>query len=172
MKALMTLLLLVSASVSFAQTDPTPSEAIKALNFMTGTWKGVQKFVTGGDPMEANVLDETKPVVSSRFLEEALSVDLKGKKSDTRHLMTYDPKSKTYKAWWFNDTRAGATEFEGTFDGTRLIMASKPIPGPGGREVILKVTYEKVAGDKLGYGLEMKQGEDWIKLFHTEYSRA
>ena len=169
MKPLLTLLAIVSTSLCFAQAPTKAAEAMKAVDFLSGTWKGTQKF---NNSMEATVRAETKLVVSGRFLEEALSVDLKGKKSDTRHLLTYDPKTSTYKAWWFNDTRPDATAFEGKLDGDKLILNSKPMPGPGGQEITLRVTYEKLAKDQLGYGLEMTQGEDWVQLFHTTYSRA
>lgn len=173
MKAVLTTILFLSTALAMAQAPKTSAEGMKAIDFLAGTWKGTQKFnPMGGAAMEASVVNETKAVVGGRFFEEALAVDLNGKKSDTRHLTTYDPKSGTYKAWWFNDTRASATEFEGKLEGDKLSMVSKPVPGPGGAEVTLKVTYQKLPNDSFSYGLEMKQGENWVQLFVTVYARA
>lgn len=170
MKAFASILVLAVCALAGAQ-NPSNADAMKSIGFLAGKWTGVQKFNTGGAPMEAKVLNDTRVAVSGKFLEESLAVDLNGKKSDTVHLTTYDAKAGLYRAWWFNDTRSQATEFSGKLEGDKLVLTSNAFPGPGGQEVTLRVTYAKTA-DGFAYGLEMKRGEEWTALFETRYVKA
>lgn len=169
MKTLLSCLFIATSLVAGAQThDLKPAEAIKNLAFMTGTWVGKQDFNTGGDPMVGEATNHIEEAIGGRYIEEHLSTALPGRKpSDTRHFLTYDPKTSTFKAWWFNDTSVAPMELEGTLTGTKLELTSKPTAGGA----VLKATYEGTGKDKLVYKLEMKQEDKWQLLFTTTYSR-
>lgn len=160
---------LAASIVGFAPQqghDLKPAEAIKNMSFLLGNWKGKQNFNNPQGPMVATVEARIKMSIGDRFVEEAISGVVEGgRKFETRHFMSYDANTKKYKAWWFNDTSYGPQEYEGDMVGNKLVMSSK-----GGRAE-LRVTYEKISDKELGYWLEMKQGEDWVQLFKTVYSK-
>ena len=104
-------------------------------------------------------------------LYQALNVTMpSGRKSDTRHFMTFDPADGKYHAWWFNGSSYSVMEFSGDFDGKNLVMTSKPIK-MGDTVNTFRVTYEKL-DNGYGYGLEfMNMDTPWTKQFHTVYTK-
>lgn len=146
-----------------------PAEALKQLDFMQGEWVGKQDFnVPGGEKMVGDATNSIKSIIGERYVEERLSTTLPGRApTDTRHITTYDPKSETFKSWWFNDTTVAPSEFEGKVDGKKLEMTSKP----SASGAVMRVTYQSAEAEKLVYKLEMKQGESWMLLFTTTYQR-
>lgn len=164
------LLLLLLPTLSFAQTHDIPAaEAMKALEFMKGSWVGTQEFNTGAAAMVGDATNKIEEAIGGRYLEERLSTTLPGRKpTDTRHLVTFDPKSGTYRAWWFNDTSVAPQEFEGKLEGGKLVLTSKPTASGA----VLRATYEAPAANKLTFKLEMKQGENWQLLFTSAYGKS
>lgn len=146
-----------------------PAEALKQLDFMKGEWIGKQDFnVPGGDKMVGDATNSIESIIGERYIEERLTTTLPGRATtDTRHITTYDPKSETFKSWWFNDTTVAPSEFEGKVAGKKLEMTSKP----SASGAVMRVTYQAPDAEKLIYKLEMKQGETWILLFTTAYQR-
>lgn len=138
---------------------------------MEGEWNGKQTFMTQGAPMTATVTATVHFAIGGRYLEEALISTVEGRKpTDTRHFTTYDPDSKTYRAWWFNDSSRGALEMEGAFEGNKLILTSKPTK-MGDSSTVLRATYEKISDSQFGYRLELKRPDSWLQLFETVYQR-
>lgn len=169
------LILLIAAScAAFAQGhDTKPAEALKKLGFMMGDWKGKQDFNTGGAAMVGEATNKISEAIGGRYVEERLSTALPGRPaSDTRHFITFDPKSATYKAWWFNDSSVGAMELEGTVTGNKLVLLSKPTVTGNGQSSVMRATYESPAEGQLVYKLELKQGEGWQLLFTTTYKKG
>ena len=93
------------------------------------------------------------------------------KPSDTRHLVTFDPKSKTYRAWWFNDSSVGPMELEGTLSGNKLVLLSKPTLTGNGKMSEFRATYDGSTARRLIYTLELKNGETWQLLFTSKYEK-
>lgn len=140
---------------------------------MAGEWRGSQTFNTGGAPMSGDAVDHVGKAIGGRYIEERLSTTLPGRKpSDTRHLLTYDPTQKHFRAWWFNDSSVGAMELAGDLDGSKLVLVSKPTDTGSPAPVVFRATYERVDGSHLGYKLEIQTGDTWRELFHTVYSRV
>jgi len=76
--------------------------------------------------------------------------------SDTRHFMTYDADTKTFKAWWFNDSSVGAMELEGTVEGDKLVLLSKPT-NTGGRHRSVAIAGRLQSSlTALGYSVSLK----------------
>ena len=150
-----------------------PAEALKKLEFMKGEWSGVQNFnpeVGASAPGQAK--NTISDAIGARYLCEMLSTTLPGRKpTDTRHFITFDSKSQVFKAWWFTDTSVGPMEFEGSVDGTKLVLLNKPIPTATGPGTTLRATYENASPDKLTYTVEMKTQAGWTRLFTTSYSK-
>jgi Protein of unknown function (DUF1579) len=136
---------------------------------MKGDWTGKQNFDTGGGPpMVGDASDRVEIGIAGKYLCEMLSTTMPGRKpTDTRHFISYDKQSGKYSAWWFNDTATRPTEFTGDVSGNKLVLTSNSAgPGPA-----LRATYEGPSDGTLTFLLEMKQGEIWVKLFLTTYSR-
>jgi hypothetical protein len=170
MKFLVCFLFSVSGALAFGQhQDVQPADALNKLSFMQGDWAGKQDFNTNGEPaMVGDATDRIAPGIANKYLCETLSTTLPGRKpTDTRHFVSFDAKTGKYKAWWFNDTSYHPTELTGDLAGNKLVlMSDSSAPGP-----VLRATYESPSADKLTFLLEMKNGENWTRLFLTTYSK-
>jgi len=155
--------------LALTQTHDIPvAEAMKGLAFMKGEWVGKQDFNTGGAPMIGEATNRIEEAIGGRYLEERLSTTLPGRKpTDTRHLLTFDPKSGAYRAWWFNDTSVAPQEFEGKLEGGTLTLLSKPTASGA----IMRATYRSPEPKTLVFKLEMKMNEDWQLLFTSTYKK-
>lgn len=173
MKTLFSALILFFSSTIHAQGhDVQPADAMKAIAFLKGNWVGKQDFNTGGAPMVGEATNRVEEAIGGRYLEEHLSTTLPGRKpSDTRHFLTYDPKAGVYRAWWFNDSSAGAMELEGTLSGKKLTLTSKPTLTGNGQTSVMRVTYDCSSDSKLVYTLELKEADNWRLLFTSTYSK-
>jgi len=179
MKVFSIALLMVAASLSLAGghgrqghnfQNPTP---LKGMEYLIGDWAGTQKFVPAGDgPTEGAATAHISKAIANRYIEERLSTKIIGRKaSDTRHFMIYDSKAGKYRAWWFNDTAVGPTEFAGDAHGNQIVLESIPKatgPGPG---TTLRATYTKLSATKYSLKLEVHLEDHWRELFTTTYKK-
>ncbi len=165
--ALLTFLLTVACVLAQSGHDLQPVEAMKALAFMEGDWKGRHIF-NAPTPTELDVKASIHAAVGGRYLEDVFVTTREdGTKSDVRHLLTFDPAIQKFRAWWFNNTSLGPTELVGEFSNGKLILESKA--GQSGPPV--RGTYEKVSDTQLGYKVEAKMGEQWRELLHTVFTK-
>ena len=151
------------------QSTVQPADALAKLAFMQGDWMGKQDFnMQGGPAMVGDASDRIEMGIAGKYLCEMLSTTLPGRKpTDTRHFISYDAKAQKYTAWWFNDTSYHPTALTGDLAGNKLVlMSDASAPGP-----VLRATYESPSADKLTYLLEMKNGDNWTRLFLTTYLR-
>jgi hypothetical protein len=170
MKFIVIFLTICAAAVSFAQqAAPSAADPLSSLSFMNGDWTGKQNFNNPGGPaMAGDATDRVEIGIGGRYLCEMLSTTMPGRNpTDTRHFISYDKQSGKYAAWWFIDTGTRPTEFTGELTTNKLVLTSNSSgPGP-----VLRATYESPSENTLTYLLEMKQGETWVRLFLTTYSR-
>ncbi len=170
MKFLVCFLFLVSGALALGQQpNVQPADALAKLSFMQGDWAGKQDFDTGGGPaMVGDATDRVELGIANKYLCEMLSTTLPNRKpTDTRHFISYDAKSQKYTAWWFNDTSYHPSQLTGDLTGNKLVLMTDPsAPGP-----VLRATYESPTPDKLTFLLEMKNGDNWTRLFLTTYSK-
>ncbi len=173
MKLVLSALFFATSLAAFTQGhDVRPADSMKAVAFLKGDWVGKQDFNTGGAPMVGDATNNIEEAIGGRYLEERLSTTLPGRKpSDTRHFLTFDPKAGLYRAWWFNDSSAGAMELEGTLSGKKLTLTSKPTMTGNGQSSVMRAIYDGSASSKLVFTLELKNGESWQLLFTTTYSK-
>ena len=158
-----------AVAVALQTHDLKHAEALKQLEFMKGAWSGQQVFDTQGGPeMKGAAKNTIDDAIGGRYLCEMLSTTLPGRKpTDTRHFITFDPKSQSYKAWWYTDTSVGPMEFEGKLTNGTLVLLSKPTA----TGAILKASYATPAASTLTYTLEMKTESGWQRLFVTTYKK-
>jgi hypothetical protein len=170
MKLLVCTLFLVGGALAFAQQpNVQAADALAKLSFMQGDWAGKQDFDTGGGPaMVGDATDRIEMGIANKYLCEMLSTTLPNRKpTDTRHFISYDAKTQKYTAWWFNDTSYHPSQLTGDLTGNKLVLMTDPsAPGP-----VLRATYENPTPDKLTFLLEMKNGDNWTRLFLTTYSK-
>jgi hypothetical protein len=170
MKFLVCILFAVSGVLaSGQQQEIQPADALNKLSFMQGDWAGKQDFDTDSEPaMVGDASDRIEMGVANKYLCETLSTTLAGRKpTDTRHFISYDKQTQKYTAWWFNDTSYHPTQLAGEVTGNKLVLISdSSAPGP-----LLRATYESPSSGKLTFLLEMKNGENWTRLFLTTYSK-
>jgi hypothetical protein len=170
MKFLVCFLFTVSGALALAQQPGMqPADALNKLSFMQGDWTGKQDFETGGGPaMVGDATDRIELGIAGKYLCETLSTTLPGRKpTDTRHFISYDRQTQKYTAWWFNDTSYHPTQLTGDLAGNKLVlMSDASAPGP-----VLRASYENPTADKLTFLLEMKNGDNWTRLFLTTYTK-
>jgi hypothetical protein len=151
------------------QPSVQPVDALGKLSFMQGDWVGKQDFNTNGEPaMVGDATDRVELGIANKYICEMLSTTLPGRKpTDTRHFISYDVKAQKFTAWWFNDTSYHPTALTGDLTGNKLVlMSDAAAAGP-----VLRATYESPSADKLTFLLEMKNGDNWTKLFLTTYAK-
>ena len=168
MKLFICFLVVCAAAMSYGQQQaPAATDPLNSLSFMKGDWAGKQNFNNPDGPsMAGYASDRVEIGIGGKYLCEMLSTTMPGRKpTDTRHFISYDKQSGKYTAWWFNDTGTRPTEFTGDLSGNKLVLTSNSA-GP-----VLRATYESPSENTLTFLLEMKQGETWVKLFLTTYSR-
>ena len=167
MKLVVFFLTVCAAAMTYSQQPAPASDPLNSLSFMKGDWAGKQKFNNPGGPaMAGDATDRVEIGIGGRYLCEMLSTTMPGRNpTDTRHFISYDKASGKYAAWWFNDTGTRPTELTGELSGNKLVLTSSS-SGP-----VLRATYESPSENTLTYLLEMKQGDTWVKLFLTTYSR-
>jgi hypothetical protein len=160
----------MSGSLAYSQQQSVqPADALGKLSFMQGDWAGKQDFDTGGGPaMVSDATDRVELGIANKYICEMLSTTLPGRKpTDTRHFISFDAKTQKYTAWWFNDTSYHPTALTGDLTGNKLVLMSDPAaPGP-----LLRATYENPSASTLTYMVEMKNGDNWTKLFLTTYTK-
>ena len=170
MKRIACLLFACSSAIAIAQQGATPApNPLDNLSFMQGDWSGKQNFNNEGGPaMVGDATDRIEIGIAGKYLCEMLSTTLPGRKpTDTRHFISYDKQSGKYTAWWFNDTSTHPSELTGDLTGNKLVLLSSSSgPGP-----LLRATYESPSVNTLTFLLEMKQGDNWTKLFLTTYAK-
>jgi len=169
MRLFMCLLFVASGVVAMAQPAATQADGLSKLAWMRGDWAGHQDFnMQGGQAMVGDATDRIDVGIAGKYLCEMLSTTLPGRKAtDTRHFISYDPKTNLYTAWWFNDTSIRPMELSGELTGNKLVLTSNPAAaGP-----LLRATYENPPDGTLTFLLEMKTGESWTKLFLTTYAK-
>jgi hypothetical protein len=170
MNRIVCLLLACTSAFAVAQQAATPPpNPLDKLAFMQGDWSGKQDFNTSGVPdIVVDAVDHVEIGIAGKYLCEMLSTAMPGRKpTDTRHFISYDKQSGKYTAWWFNDTSTHPSELTGDVSGNKLVLLSSSSgPGP-----VLRATYESPSANTLTFLLEMKQGENWTKLFLTTYSK-
>ena len=170
MKTTLSALLIAIDSISFAQGHGKEGPLqLKSLDFLIGNWSGKQNFNNPGAPMVGDITVKVH-AFGGRYLQEELSTTLPGRKpTETHHFISFDAKTNTFNAWWFNDTSSTPTHLEGTLTGNILVMLSKPT---NPNAPVMKATYEKVSDTAINYKLEMKAGDAWQELFHNDYKKS
>jgi hypothetical protein len=170
MRFLVCFLVMLGGLPAFGQQHPQPpAEGLNDLSFMEGDWAGQQVFNTnGGAAMAGDATDNISICIEGKYLCEMLSTTLPSRKpTDTRHFISWDKQTGKYTAWWFNDTSVRPMELSGELSGHKLVLLSDgSAPGP-----VLRATYELTPDAKLTFLLEMKQGDSWMKLFLSAYSK-
>jgi len=170
MKHIVSFLMICAGAFAGAQQPAAKApNPLDNLSFMQGDWSGKQNFETNGGPaMVGDATDRIDLCIAGRYVCEMLSTTLPGRKpTDTRHFISFDKQSGKYTAWWFNDTSTHPSELTGDLSGNKLVLLSSASgPGP-----VLRATYESPSVNTLTFLLEMKQGDNWTKLFLTTYSK-
>lgn len=83
---------------------------------------------------------------------------------------TYDPNSKSYLVWWFSNSSPHPMETSGNFDGTKLVLVSKPFRDPMGVNNF-RITFDSNLKNSPNYRMEMKMGETWTPILESTFTK-
>lgn len=153
---------------AFAQAESVPlSEEVQALSGLLGEWEGVMKMTIPGtsDPIDLKSTVSVK--LYGPYQETIYTMEMPGAPKFTGHqFLTYDSANKTYRSWGFDDNTNEPREESGTWDGKKLVMTSKPHGG-----TVTRTTFQPKGKNEISFLLEMKQGEEFVKLGDCIFKR-
>jgi hypothetical protein len=118
--------LIVAQSTAHAQ-EATP-DGLKALNHFVGSWNTTATNKTDGS--KTTVGESTNWILKDRFILGRESSQPDGVKS--LWLMTFEPESKTYPFWYFNNKGGLGAEWGSTWNGATKTLTGKATDTPPG----------------------------------------
>ncbi len=86
-------------------------------------------------------------------------------------MMGYDPKEKVYRIWAFAPHGPTPMEASGNFEGSKLVLTSKPMDFGMGTMAVVRMSFEPVSKGDVNYLMEVKMGEKWEKLEDGVYTK-
>jgi len=153
---------------------PPPPPELQKVAFMTGKWAGTMKiYGMGPNPSNGKASIVAKKTMDNRYIQadHVMSMGQMGK-MEGMHLLSFDPFKKAFVAFWFDSSSPGVMEMTGNFQGTSLIMISKPTSIPGMPEpMTMRSTYVKQSNTRYTFKLEHKQGDKWAPMITGEYRK-
>lgn len=173
--ALILLAVLALGSISFGQ-DPAalaPPKEMASLDWILGKWSGTHTFNDpGGKPSKSKAEIVFDRYLGKRFVRGTFTGSIAGMgKMEGVHLTTFDPQSKSWKGWWFDNFESGVMEVDGTLKNGVLSQTSKPIEMPGAGPQTFRSTYTRVDAKHLKFRLEVKTGDGWTTMMEGSYAK-
>lgn len=162
------------ASVASAQDMESmkpPAEVKANLGFFLGHWTGKVKMMMGGGADSNSVID-SEFALGDRYMQSKINYDLGGMQMKGLHMLTFDPDTKKYKAWWFDSSANGVLDMEGDLNGDTLVLTSKPTKMPGMGDMIMRTTWVKKSDTEIVFTLESKTGDSFSKLMEGTYKKG
>lgn len=160
---------------SKSQTPFAAPVEVKKLDFLAGNWSAEQKtYMPGSNTAQTSPASvRCQWILQGRFLSYRYQTSFPGMGDYQGQLLfTYDPEAKTYRSWWFDSMSAQVSASEGNFEGSKLIMVSKPEEVPGMGIVSMRTTFEPKPNKEVYFLLEMKMGEKWEKMLEADFKRS
>lgn len=160
---------------SKSQSSFAPPVEVKKLDFLAGSWSADQKVYMPGSTtaQTSSALVQCQWVLLGRFLSYRYQTSFPGMGDfQGQMLFTYDPETKSYRSWWFDSMSSQVSESEGNFEGSKLIMVSKPEEVPGMGLTSMRTTFELKPGKEVYFLLEMKTGEKWEKMLEADFNKS
>lgn len=156
------------------QMPPPPPELGK-IGFFTGKWTGSLKvYGMGQSPVACKATLLGKKTLDNRYIQTNHTMDMgKMGKMEGMHLISYDVFKKQFVAFWFDSSVPSVMEMSGNFQGTSLIMISKPTSVPGmPAPMIMRTTFTKKGNSQYDFKLESKDGEKWSPMIVGGYRKV
>jgi len=157
------------------QPSFAPPAEVKKLEFLAGNWSADQKVYMPGSTtaQTTSASVQCQWALQGRFMQYDYQSEFPDMGAmQGRLLLTYDPESKTYRSWWFDSMFSQSAVSEGNFEGSKLIMVSKPEEVPGMGVVSMRTTFEPKANREFYFLLEMKMGEKWEKMLEANFKKS
>ena len=141
---------------------------IHRLDFLVGEWTSIEKSVgPDGKPALIELKGKNTWALDGRFLQIDETFTFGGKGHyENKILMSFEPKSKKYKAWWFTDSQPTPIQFVGDFGSEGFALES----GEPGR-ASLRILYTDIASNSFSAQLQVKQQDRWTVRTDAKYSR-
>jgi len=145
---------------------------VKKLDFMLGEWSGKETVYMepGQKPTPVDSAWSIKSYLSGRYLRLDNKSTMPGLGPYEGCLMiTFDPVSKKYKAYWFDSMSAEQVIAEGTFENNKLVMMANQMQGT--TPMSFRITYELKGKSELGFLMESKTGDKFEKAMEGSYKK-
>ncbi len=152
-----------------AQNKPVSPDLAK-LTFLLGKWTSVEHSVgPGGKKVDFILKGSNGWTLGGQFLkiEEFFEIPDFGK-IENFILMGYDPKTKSYRAWWYTNNTPLPFAFVGYWQAHKLVLSSIK---EGGRPE-LRIIYDPKEDGHYLARLEVQREGKWIFQTEAEYTRS
>ena len=106
--------------------SPTTQEALKKLDFLTGSYEGSTTFTINGSNVKAPTRTKGESAIKDSYVEVKINYNLSGVQSEARMLITYVPAEKLYKSWWFDSISPSVVSQSGKLVGDSLVLETEP----------------------------------------------
>lgn len=175
MKLTTALVMTLTMCLTFAQDMPDmkPPAEIKQAAFLLGEWSGeLTFFEMDGTTNKSMGHISSKMTLGGRFVSSTFKTTVPGMgEMEGLQLLAYDSDVKKWHAWWYDNMSSSAMVFRGTIENGKLFMVSDPTPMPGMGDVVMRALWEKKSDTEVFFRLEMKIGDDWMKLIECTYKK-
>jgi hypothetical protein len=153
----------------------TPSPEVEKLSFLQGTWDVEETMHPGprgpGGNFQANAnyaYDLDKLFLAGRYQHRPSTPT--ARRFQARSYLTYDPRLKLYRLWWF-DNASGGEEFQGSWKDENTLVFKRSWE-EGGKKHLFTVSYLKKSPEGFESHAEMQIGTEPPKpVFDKKYTK-
>lgn len=154
-----------------AASEAAPSPEMKKVEFLVGKARGKDKMLVPGQTTEYDSETVAEWLLRGAFITGTYRAEMPGYgKMEGLMVTTYDPNSKSYLVWWFSNSSPHPMETSGNFDGTKLVLVSKPFRDPMGVNNF-RITFDSNLKNSPNYRMEMKMGETWTPILESTFTK-
>jgi len=152
-----------------------PMPELAKVSFLAGKWTGNLKvYGMGPNPVPCKATLVGNKTLDNRYIQTNHTMDMgKNGKMQGMFLASYDQLKKQYVAFWFDSSAPSVMEMRGNFQGTSLIMVSKPVEVPGmPGPMTMRTTFTKKSNSQYDFKLESKEGDKWTPMIVGGYRKT
>ena len=151
---------------------PQAPKEMARLNFTTGNWFGIANRDFGQGSMERLVCSMSSVrSMGGRYIRMNFDMKVASGPYECLCLLSFDPQTKKYKAWWFDTLNSLNIEFTGGFESNALFLTSQPYR-IGNTEVIYRMRWADKAEEGVALAIDRRVSNKWYPLFDGSYKKT
>lgn len=166
---LLVCLLAICSTLALGQEPNVPHPELGKLAWQIGTWEGKVKWTMPGMEGESDM--SWTNVMDGNFLKSSSTMDMMGQKVTETGYLGWDAKEGRFSMWTFTNFAHMPRVEHGKLDGDTMVMISEPWDAGMGEPMVSRATVVKKGDSEMGFTLEFKQGEQWVKAAEGTFKK-